>query len=251
MGKKLILVLVTIIATVAAFIPSTKSSCSKSGSTVCASETDATDISDISNKTEEFDFKDVPEYNDSPYVIINGDQPYFKESDYNILRDYGELDDLGRTTRSIATVSKETVTTEDRSDIGFIKPSGWVQKKYEGVVDSAPPYLLNRSHLILYYLQGNCSNVIENLISATRYCNYNGFLPNEKEIINYVMNSDNHVLIRATPYYKDDELMCRGILYEAESIEDNGKSLHMCRWIYNVQPGVVIDYSTGDSHLEE
>lgn len=241
MVKKILVYIVTLVLLFLGFKPALTNS-------VCKGKNSSLVSSDFIVKE---DLSDIPEYNGSAYITINNDIPIFKDEELKIIRDYGELDSLGRTTASIATVSKNTISKEDRSDIGFIKPSGWVQKKYSGIVDSNPPYVLNRSHLIMWFLQGNISNVKENLISATRYCNCEGFLPNEEEVVNYIKTTDNHVLIKATPYYIEDELMCRGILYEAMSIEDNGKSFHICRWIYNVQPGIEIDYKTGDSRISD
>ena len=193
------------------------------------------------------------DYSGQPYVVINNDVPFF-DDDLNVTvccSNYGELDELGRTQCSEIITCYEELPTEERSDIGDIKPSGWHQNKYEGVVDSDPPFLYNRGHLAMWALQGNQSNVQENLITMTRYCNTEGMFPNEEIILNYVKSCQNHVRYRITPYYSGNNLLADGVLMEAMSIEDNGASLSLCRWAFNVQPGIKIDYATGENSLEE
>ena len=136
--------------------------------------------------------------------------------------------------------------TEERGEIGQIKPSGWVQKKYEGIVDSQPPYLYNRCHLIAYALTGQNANE-KNLITGTRYMNATTMLLWEEKVLRYLDKSDNHVLYRVTPYFKDKDLLARGVEMEAYSVEDRGKSLCFHVFVYNIQPGIGIDYLTGES----
>ena len=201
---------------------------------------------------QEFNGINPDEYDGSPYVIINNDMPYFTEDMLTTenYRDYGTLDSLGRTTRTILVTSREMLPEGDRGEIGHIKPSGWHQTKYEGLVDSEPPYVLNRAHLGMWALIGDESNIQENLISGTRYFNTEGMLPNETIVLNFVKSSDMHILYRVTPYYRGDNLFADGVLMEAMSVEDKGESLHLCRWAFNVQPGVVFDYATGENHAE-
>ena len=136
--------------------------------------------------------------------------------------------------------------TEERGSIGQIKPSGWVQEKYPGIVDSEPPYLYNRCHLIAYALTGQNANEL-NLITGTRYFNVEGMLPFEESVMRYLDKSDNHVLYRVSPYFKDDELLARGVEMEAYSVEDNGEGICFHVFVYNVQPGIELDYKMGES----
>ena len=197
---------------------------------------------------------DASDYDGEPYIVVNDDIPFF-DDDLNVTActvDYGELDSLGRTQVSEAITCYEELPTEERGDIGDIKPSGWKQAKYEGVVDSEPPFLYNRCHLLLWAAFGNCSNLQENLITGTRYFNTQGMYPNEEIVLNFIKNNhDMHVRYRVTPYYTGDNLLADGVLMEAMSIEDEGASLSLCRWAWNVQPGVEIDYETGESNLAE
>lgn len=207
--------------------------------------TEYTDINDY--------FSDIPEYSGEVSVIVNNDIPFFTDDQLTTecYTDYGSLDPLGRTQSSIAVVYADNLPEGERGEIGHIKPTGWVQNKYEGIVDSDPPYLYNRCHLVMWAMIGDESNVQENLITGTRYFNTSGMLPNETEVLNYIKTSGNHVIYRVTPYYNGDNLLANGVLMEAKSVEDDGASLSLCRWVYNIQPGIEIDYSTGDNRSLE
>ncbi len=138
--------------------------------------------------------------------------------------------------------------TEERGQIGSIKPTGWIQARYEGVVDSNPPYLYNRCHLIAYCLTAENANE-KNLITGTRYLNTEGMLPFEEKVAKYLDQYDHHVLYRVTPDFQGNDLLAKGVLIEAYSIEDQGQGICFCVYCYNVQPGVTIDYTTGESRL--
>ena len=179
-------------------------------------------------------------------VTINNNQPFFTDEDFETTdASYSALDDFGRCGPAIAMLSKETMATEERGDIGMIKPSGWHQAKYPGVVKSEPPYLYNRGHLLGFQFIGNSSNIPENLITMTRWCNATEMLLYEGQIASYLKTTENHVLYRVTPEFKDDELVARGVLLEAASIEDD--NLRICVYCYNAQPGIFIDYATGEN----
>ena len=132
---------------------------------------------------------------------------------------------------------------EKRGNISSVKPTGWVQNKYDFVDGKS---LYNRCHLIGYQLAGENANPL-NLVTGTRYLNVTGMLPFENMVADYVKETDGHVLYRVTPIFEDNELVCRGVLMEAESVEDAGDSVEYNVYIYNVQPGVEIDYETGDN----
>ena len=136
-----------------------------------------------------------------------------------------------------------------REDIGYIKPTGWRQRKYEGLVDADPPFLYNRSHLIARALTGQDANE-RNLITGTRYMNATTMLPWEEMVMRYIENSDFHVLYRVTPYFKGNELLARGVEMEAYSVEDNGMLCYHV-FVYNIQPGVDLDYATGKNWLSK
>ena len=190
----------------------------------------------------------IPEFSGDPYVEINGNVPFFTDDD--LKRDtfemYSELDELGRCGTAFANVSRELMPTEKREEIGYIKPTGWKQAKYEGIVDSNPPYLYNRCHLIAYCLTAENANE-RNLITGTRYLNFYGMLPFEEQVAAYLDENDNHVLYRVTPVFDGRNLVADGVLMEAYSVEDKGRGICFCVYCYNVQPGITIDYKTGDS----
>jgi DNA-entry nuclease len=194
---------------------------------------------------------DIPEYSGQPYAIINDNVPFFDDSDKNTntFESYSDLDSLGRCQVAYANISRELMPTGERGEIGSIKPSGWNQAKYEGVIDSSPAYLYNRCHLIAYCLTAENANE-KNLITGTRYMNVNGMLPFEEQVAKYLDIYDNHVLYRVTPIYEGRNLVASGVLMEAYSVEDEGEGISFCVYCYNVQPGVEIDYRTGKSWLE-
>lgn len=194
---------------------------------------------------------DIPVYSGSPYAEINNNKPFFTDEEINTdtFEAYSELDLLGRCGVAYANISRELMPTADRGEIGSVKPTGWVQAKYEGYVDSNPPYLYNRCHLIAYCLTAENANE-KNLITGTRYMNVVGMLPFEEKVARYLDSHDNHVLYRVTPIFDGSNLLADGVLMEAYSVEDNGAGISFCVFCYNVQPGVDIDYATGKSKIE-
>lgn len=193
-----------------------------------------------------FDYKSVPEYSGSPFVILNDNVANFSEEFLSLeygYENYLDLDELGRCQGTVAVVGKDTMPSEKRGSIGMIKPSGWHTVKYD-FVDGK--YLYNRCHLIGYQLTGENANV-NNLITGTRYLNIKGMLDFENAIDDYVEETGNHVLYEVNPVFVGDELVARGVHMRAYSLEDSGRGLQFNVFAYNVQPGVDIDYATGDS----
>lgn len=192
---------------------------------------------------------DIPEYSGKAYCEVNGNVPYFSEDELvtEAFENYSELDSLGRCGVAYANICKELMPTKERGEIGMVKPSGWHTVKYSDRIDGN--YLYNRCHLIAYQLAGENANE-KNLITGTRYLNVTGMLPFENEVADYVENTGNHVLYRVTPVFDGDNLVASGVLMEAESVEDKGAGVYFNVYVYNVQPGVVIDYATGDSEAD-
>lgn len=194
--------------------------------------------------------KDHAAYNGEPYVELNDNVPNFTTREKNnakAFENYHRLDALGRCGTAYANICKELMPTEKRGAIGMVKPSGWNTVKYD-VVDGK--YLYNRCHLIGFQLAGENANK-KNLITGTRYLNVDGMLPFEDEVADYVKDTDQHVLYRVTPVFKGDNLVAEGVEMEAYSVEDKGKGICFHVFVYNVQPGVTIDYATGKSRLSK
>lgn len=193
------------------------------------------------------DLNDIPDFNGTAYVEINGNLPYFTEEDMttDAYETYTPLDGLGRCGAAMSCIGKELMPTEERGSIGQVKPSGWQTVKYD-FVDGK--YLYNRCHLIGYQLTGENANR-ENLITGTRYLNVEGMLPFENMVADYIKETGNHVIYRVTPIFEGNELVARGVLMEAKSVEDNGDGILFCVYVYNNQPGVEIDYLTGESKI--
>ena len=192
--------------------------------------------------------EELPEYNGYPYAIINKNKPLFEAEELvaEEFEYYGELDYLGRCTYAMACIGPDMMPTEDRESIGHITPTGWVQVQYEGVIPGKNLY--NRCHLISYQMTGENGNE-RNLITGTWHLNMQGMLPYENMVADYIRETGDHVLYRVTPIFEGNDLLARGVQMEACSIEDYGEGVRFHVFIYNVQPGVVLDYATGESML--
>ena len=201
----------------------------------------------FSNETIEtnINISDIPEYEEKIYIEINNNKPYFTEEDYTkeSFEKYSNLDEFGRCGVAFANISKEIMPKEgeERESISNVKPTGWIQEKYDG------EYLYNRCHLIGYQLSGENDNEL-NLITGTRYFNVEGMLSFENKVADYIEeNQENHVLYRVTPVFENDNLLAKGVEIEAYSVEDNGEGVCFNVFIYNVEPGLNINYATGES----
>lgn len=197
-----------------------------------------TQQSDISMET-------IPEYGGEPYVVIDDNEPNFTEEELQpeAYETYGTLDALGRCSTAEASIGEGLMPTEKRGAIGQVKPTGWHTVKYDMVEGK---YLYNRCHLIGYQLTAENANE-KNLITGTRYMNTEGMLPFENMVADYIKETGNHVMYRVTPVFEGENLVASGVQMEAESVEDQGADLSFNVYVYNVQPGVEIDYKTGES----
>lgn len=190
------------------------------------------------------DAADLPEYNGQRYVKLG--QPEFTDEDFDRgeFEEYSPLDSLGRCGQAFALITPDTMPTEDRESISQIKPSGWHTVRYDDLIDDK--YLYNRSHLIAFSLAGENANE-ENLITGTQHFNQELMLPWEEKVLYYVRRTGNSVLYRVTPIFEGDNLLATGVQMEAYSVEDDGRGVCYNVFIFNVQPGIGIDYETGDS----
>ncbi len=198
---------------------------------------------------ETYSMENIPPYDGTPYVVLNDNQPSFTAEDMTDVsyEFYSDLDELGRCGVTEACIGRDLMPTEKRGDISSVKPTGWVQNQYDFVDGKS---LWNRCHLIGFQLAGENANEC-NLITGTRYLNVEGMLPFENLVADYVKETDNHVLYRVTPAFQGTELVARGVQMEAYSVEDGGDGVCFNVFCYNVQPGVEIDYATGDNWLAE
>ncbi len=193
----------------------------------------------------------IPDYSGSPYTVLNDNKPEFSDSDLTATayESYSELDELGRCGVTIACVGVEIMPTEKRESISSVKPTGWVNNKYDAdLVDGE--YIYNRCHLIGFQLTGENANK-QNLITGTRYMNVEGMLPFEDMVADYVKETKNHVLYRVTPIFVGNNLLASGVKLEAFSVEDSGDGVCFCVFVYNVQPGITINYANGDNWLND
>lgn len=202
-----------------------------------------------SKQTQEFDLGSIPEYSGSPYTVVNRNTPDFTSAELEkaktSYKTFSNLDSLGRCGVAEASVGTDLLPTEKRGSIGMVKPSGWHTVRYDDLIPDK--FLWNRAHLLSFCLSGENANS-KNLITGTRYLNVEGMLPFEEKTVRYVENTGNHVLYRVTPVFQGNDLVARGVHMEARSVEDNGAGISFNVYCYNVQPGITIDYATGDSH---
>lgn len=189
--------------------------------------------------------EEVPAYSGSPYVELDGNLPGFslEERTTDSFETYSTLDALGRCGPAYACIGQDLMPTEDRESISIVRPTGWVQAEYDFVEGGS---LYNRCHLIGFQLTGENANE-ENLITGTRYMNVEGMLPFENMVADYIKETGNHVLYRAAPIFEGENLVASGVVMEALSVEDEGEGVCFHVYVYNVQPGVEIDYATGES----
>ena len=195
----------------------------------------------------------ISDYTGNPYVALRADSthplgtPSFTLDEYErateegCFKKFSKLDSLGRTRKALACVGPESLGQGKRGDISRIHPAGWRQQRYDFIPGQS---LYNRCHLIAWSLCGENANR-KNLLTGTRYLNETGMLPFEEQILDYIRDTGNHVLYRVTPMYNEEELVCRGVRLEAQSVEDHGKTLCFHVYCYNLQPHVQIDYATG------
>ena len=197
-----------------------------------------------------FSLSDVPAYSGKAYTSVNGNVPYFSAAELTTqsFETYSDLDSLGRCGVTYACIGKDLMPTEERGSIGMVKPTGWHTVRYDDLVDGK--YLYNRCHLIGYQLTGENANT-KNLITGTRYLNTEGMLPFENMVADYIQETNNHVLYRVTPIFEGNNLLANGVLMEGYSVEDKGAGVSYCVFAYNVQPGIEIDYATGESKLAD
>ena len=197
-----------------------------------------------------FSLSDVPAYSGKAYTSVNGNAPYFTAAELTTtsFETYSDLDTLGRCGVTYACIGQDLMPTKERGSIGMVKPTGWHTVRYDDLVDGK--YLYNRCHLIGYQLTGENANT-QNLITGTRYLNIEGMLPFENMVADYIQETDNHVLYRVTPIFEGNNLLANGVLMEGYSVEDKGAGVSYCVFAYNVQPGIEIDYATGESKLAD
>lgn len=213
----------------------------------CKSAAESDAHTEQNQQTVSISIEDVPEYSGEPYVVIVDNVPNFTEDELNSkgYEFYSILDEAGRCGVAEANIGEELMPTEDRESIGQVKPTGWHTVKYD-IVDGK--YLYNRCHLIGFQLTGENANE-RNLITGTRYMNTEGMLPFENMVADYIKETGNHVMYRVTPIFEGENLIASGVQMEARSVEDDGEGIEFNVYVYNIQPGIEIDYGTGESRL--
>ena len=191
----------------------------------------------------------IPTFSGEPYVVLNNNEPEFTTTDMTTVSYelYSELDADGKCGMAKACIGVDLMPTEERGSIGQVKPTGWQTVKYDNVEGK---YLYNRCHLIGFQLTGENANE-KNLITGTRYMNTEGMLPFENMVADYIRETENHVMYRVTPVFEGNNLVASGVQMEAKSVEDDGEGICFNVYVFNIQPGIDIDYATGNSWVKE
>lgn len=217
--------------------------------TQSAAQESSLSVAAESQSVAEATLDNIPAYNGMPYVVINNNEPDFTEEELTdqSYESYSDLDALARCGIAESSIGKDLMPTEERGEIGQVKPSGWRTLKFDNVDGK---YLYNRCHLIGYQLTAENANE-KNLITGTRYMNVDGMLPFENMVADYIKETDNHVMYRVAPVFEGDNLVASGVLMEAESVEDQGDGIKFNVYVYNIQPGITIDYATGKAELSD
>lgn len=194
--------------------------------------------------------RNPPVYDGIEAIEVNKNRPLFTSGEIAQppIVSYSPLDELGRCGTAMGLLGPDTIPQEKRGMIGDVRPSGWHNVRYDDRIEDR--YLYNRCHLIGYQLAGNNADP-QNLITGTRYMNMSGMLPYENKVYSYITETQNHVLYRVRPVFVGDNLVASGVLMEAYSLEDQGQGLSFCVYVHNIQPGVVIDYRTGESKADD
>lgn len=205
--------------------------------------------SSLPTETTSFDINSIPDYSGIAYIPINGNIPFFTQADYTTtsFETYSPLDSLGRCGVAYACLGSNLMPTEERGNIGSVKPSGWQTIRYE-CVDGL--YLYNRCHLIGFQLSGENANT-RNLITGTRSMNVDAMLDFENMVADYIKETDNHVLYRVTPIFEGSNLLATGVLMEGYSVEDDGDEICFNVFCYNEQPGIIINHADGSNRAED
>lgn len=183
-------------------------------------------------------------YSDKDIVTVNGNKPSFsqatKSKQHGPWQKYSNLDYLNRAHAANALLDKKLMPHTEREPL-FVDPTGWHNKRISS------GWLYNRCHLIGYQLTGQNNN-LKNLITGTRQLNDPDMLKYENKVADYIRSSNKHYIrYRVTPIWRGNELLARGVQMEAQSIGDN--SVHFNVFIFNVQPGVKLNYKTGTSRV--
>lgn len=194
---------------------------------------------------------DVPEYAGRPSTVLNNNIPSFTDDEYNKAKskfiNISNMDDMGRAGVCVASLGTDTLATGERHSISYIHPSGFKQAFYPEIIKNSNGALYNRSHLIMYAVSGILDDE-RNIITGTEYMNQRGMLPYETALHNFILKYPNErILYRVCPIFGAFEIVARGVHMEAGSVSDKGKSFHVNAYCYNVEPGITIDYKTGDS----
>lgn len=198
------------------------------------------------------DDSDVSDATGSIYETRNNNVPYFDDDDYayaeakGAFTELSPLDDLDRVGVCWGLFDYNHMPTYDREQLDT-EPTGWHQKEYDTSIVPGG-WLYARAHLLAFQLSGYQDNP-QNLMTGTRDFNNEGMLPFENMVADHLREERDHsVLYRVTPDFGEDNLLAYGVLIESDCL-DCDDIADFCVFIKNQQPGVTLDYATGENWL--
>ena len=193
---------------------------------------------------------------DKAYVYVNNNKSTLIKNAWKVNKViYSNLDNLNRTSHSnTAFLEPRNVANDSLRVRQFINPTAWHSNRENGT------QIYNRGHLIAYSVsagidqdgnynpnnQSGDQNNPKNLFTQTAFSNQKIQTIFEGKVRN-ALKQGNKVIFQATPIFRGNELMARGINLQAISLNNN---LDFNVYIYNVQPDYVFDYNNGRAKID-
>ena len=193
---------------------------------------------------------------DKAYVYVNNNKSTLIKNAWKVNKViYSNLDNLNRTSHSnTAFLEPRNVANDSLRVRQFINPTAWHSNRENGT------QIYNRGHLIAYSVsagidqdgnynpnnQSGDQNNPKNLFTQTAFSNQKIQTIFEGKVRN-ALKQGNKVIFQATPIFRGNELMARGINLQAISLNND---LDFNVYIYNVQPDYVFDYNNGRAKID-
>lgn len=190
------------------------------------------------------------------YVYVNNDKSTLIKNAWQVNKViYSNLDNLNRTSASnTAFLEPRNVANDSLRVRQFIQPTAWYSNNKSGT------QIYNRGHLIAYSVsagidqdgqynpnnQSGDQNNPKNLFTQTAFSNQKIQTIFETKV-RQALKQGNKVIYQATPIFRGNELMARGINLQAIGVTGN---LDFNVYIFNVQPGYVFDYNNGRASID-
>lgn len=193
---------------------------------------------------------------DRAYIDVNHNKSTLIKNAWKVNKViYSNLDSLNRTSHSnTAFLEKRNVANDSLRVRQFVQPTGWHYNHRNGT------QIYNRGHLIAYSIsagidqdgnynpnnQSGDQNNPKNLFTQSAYSNQKIQTIFESKV-RRALRENKRVIYQATPIFRGNELMARGINLQAISTDG---SLDFNVYLFNVQPGFVYNYNDGRAKID-